>query len=153
MAIHEPVTYLWFDDHALEAAAFYVSLFPDSALGAVSHYQEGAQKPAGTVLVAEFTLMGRPWAALNGGPQFPHSEAVSFQVQVDTQQEVDRLWDALVADGGGESMCGWCRDRFGVSWQIIPRALGERLGSSDPGVSERAWRAMMGMRRIVIADL
>jgi predicted 3-demethylubiquinone-9 3-methyltransferase (glyoxalase superfamily) len=153
MAIHEPVTYLWFDEQALEAAAFYVSLFPESALGAVSLYQEGAQKPAGTVLVAEFTLMGRPWAALNGGPQFPHSEAVSFQVQVDTQQEVDRLWDAFVADGGEESMCGWCRDRFGVSWQIIPRALGERLGSSDPGVAERAWRAMMGMRRIVIADL
>jgi len=153
MAIHEPVTYLWFDDQALDAATFYVSLFPGSALGAVSHYREGAQKPAGTVLVAEFTLMGRPWAALNGGPQFPHSEAVSFQVQVDTQDEVDRLWDSLVADGGEESMCGWCRDRFGVSWQIIPRALGERLGSADPGVSERAWRAMMGMRRIVIAHL
>lgn len=153
MAIHEPITYLWFDDEALEAATFYVSLFPNSSLGAVSQYQEGAQKPAGTVLVAEFTLMGRPWAALNGGPQFPHSEAVSFQVQVDTQDEVDRLWDALVADGGEESMCGWCRDRFGVSWQIIPRALGERLGSADPEVSGRAWRAMMGMRRIVIADL
>lgn len=153
MAIHEPVTYLWFDDQALDAATFYVGLFPGSALGAVSYYQEGAQKPAGTVLVAEFTLMGRPWAALNGGPQFPHSEAVSFQVQVDTQDEVDRLWDALVADGGEESMCGWCRDRFGVSWQIIPRALGERLGSADPAASQRAWRAMMGMRRIVISEL
>jgi len=153
MAIHEPVTYLWFDDHALEAATFYVSLFPNSSIGAVSYYREGAQKPAGSVLVAEFSLMGRPWAALNGGPQFRHSEAVGFQVQVDTQHEIDRLWDALVADGGEEHMCGWCKDRFGVSWQIIPRTLGERLGSSDLEVSGRAWQAMMGMRRIVIADL
>lgn len=153
MAIHEPVTYLWFDEQALDAATFYVGLFPGSQILSVSHYQEGAQKPAGTVLTVEFTLMGRPWAALNGGPQFPHSEAVSFQVMVDTQDEVDRLWDALVAGGGEESMCGWCRDRFGVSWQVIPRALGQKLSDPDPAVSRRAWTAMMGMRRIVVADL
>jgi predicted 3-demethylubiquinone-9 3-methyltransferase (glyoxalase superfamily) len=146
MAIHEPVTFLWFDKQALDAATFYVGLFPDSRIVSVSHYQEGAQKPAGTVLTVEFTLMGRPWAALNGGPQFPHSEAVSFQVMVETQDEVDRLWDALVANGGEESMCGWCRDRFGVSWQVIPRALGQRLSDPDPDVSRHAWTAMMGMR-------
>jgi len=105
------------------------------------------------VLTVEFTLMGRLWAALNGGPRFPHSEAVSFQVMVDTQDEVDRLWDALVAGGGEESMCGWCRDRFGVSWQVIPRTLGQKLSDPDPAVSRHAWTAMMGMRRIIVADL
>ncbi len=153
MTISGVTPYLWFDRNALEAAEFYVATFPGSSIDSVSHYLDDAQLPKGSVLVVEFTLFGRPFAALNGGPHFTHSEAVSFQVMVDTQDEVDRLWDALVADGGEESMCGWCRDRFGVSWQVIPRALGEKLSDPDPAVSRRAWTAMMGMRRIVVDDL
>jgi predicted 3-demethylubiquinone-9 3-methyltransferase (glyoxalase superfamily) len=153
MSITGLTTFLWFDDEALEAAEFYVATFPDSRLGDVSHYQAGGQKPEGAVLVAEFELFGQRFAALNGGPQFTHSEAVSFQVHCDTQDEIDLLWDRLTADGGQESMCGWCKDRFGVSWQVIPRRLGELLsggGDAEPGA---AWRAMMDMRKIVIADL
>ena len=127
MAATSLTTYLWFDDQALEAATFYVGLFPGSRLGEVSHYRADAQRPAGSVLTVEFELFGRPFAALNGGPQFPHSEAVSFQVACDGQEDVDRLWHALIADGGSESRCGWCRDRWGVSWQIIPTALGRAL--------------------------
>lgn len=153
MAISGVRTYLWFDDQALEAAEFYVGLFPDARITSVSHYREGAGKPAGTVLVVEFEIFGQPFAALNGGPEFPHSEAVSFQVGCDTQDELDRLWDALIADGGSESRCGWCRDRFGISWQVVPHALGELLASGDPAVAQRAWQAMMGMSRIVIAEL
>ena len=153
MAISGVTTFLWFDDQAEQAAAFYTGLFPDSAVTSVSRYGEGDRKPAGTALVVEFTLFGQPFAALNGGPEFTHSEAVSFQVRCDTQDEIDRLWDALVADGGEESMCGWCKDRFGVNWQVTPTALEELLGGDDPEAAQRAWLAMMDMRRIVIADL
>lgn len=146
-------TYLWFDDQALEAATFYVGLFPGSRLGEVSHYRADAQRPAGSVLTVEFELFGRPFAALNGGPQFPHSEAVSFQVACDGQEDVDRLWHALIADGGSESRCGWCRDRWGVSWQIIPTALGRALRGLDGYDADYAFRAMMGMSRIIVADL
>ncbi|MFZ9628570.1 MAG: VOC family protein [Ilumatobacteraceae bacterium] len=151
MAITGVTTFLWFDDDALEAATFYASLFPDSSLGAVSYYPAGGQQPEGTVLTAEFALFGQPFVALNGGPQFPHSEAVSFQVHCDTQDEIDRIWDALVADGGEESMCGWCKDRWGVSWQIVPRRLSDFLGHSDAAASGRAFAAMMSMRRMDIA--
>lgn len=153
MAISGVTTFLWFDDQAEQAAAFYTGLFPDSAVTSVSRYGEGDRKPAGTALVVEFTLFGQPFAALNGGPEFTHSEAVSFQVRCDTQDEIDRLWDALVADGGKESMCGWCRDRFGVSWQVIPARLGEFLGHPDPAASARAREAMFGMRRFDLAAL
>ena len=153
MAISGGTPCLWFDDTALEAAELYVSIFPDSRIGDVQYYREGAQRPAGTVLVVEFELMGRPFMALNAGPEFPHTEAVSFQVRCDTQDEIDRVWDALVADGGAESMCGWCKDRFGVSWQVTPTVLGELLAGEDQLAAQRAWTAMMDMRRIVIADL
>lgn len=153
MAVTGLTTYLWFDEDALDAAELYVSCFPESRITSTSHYQDGAQKPAGTVLVVEFELFGRPFAALNGGPGFPHSEAVSFQVLCDTQEELDRIWFTLIANGGKESQCGWCKDRFGVSWQIIPRRLGELLGSSDPRVSQASWAAMMTMTRIDIAAL
>jgi len=153
MAATSLTTYLWFDDQALEAATFYVGLFPGSRLGEVSHYRADAQRPAGSVLTVEFELFGRPFAALNGGPQFPHSEAVSFQVACDGQEDVDRLWHALVADGGSESQCGWCRDRWGVSWQIIPTALGRALRGLDGYDADYAFRAMMGMSRIIVADL
>lgn len=153
MPISDITTYLWFDDQALEAAEFYVGLFPNSSIGSVSYYPEDSQRPPGTVLVAEFSVMGRPFAALNGGPQFPHSEAVSFQVSCDTQDEIDHLWFGLVADGGEEGRCGWCKDRFGVSWQIVARRLGELMSGPDPEASQRAFQAMMSMNRIVIADL
>jgi predicted 3-demethylubiquinone-9 3-methyltransferase (glyoxalase superfamily) len=153
MTISGVTTYLWFDDDAMAAAELYVSIFPDSAITSVSYYQEGAQKPAGSVLTVEFELFGRPFAGLNAGPQFPHSEAVSFQVSCETQEEIDRVWSALIADGGQESMCGWCKDRFGVSWQVTAAKLGQLLSSPDPGAAQRAWAAMMGMRKIDIAGL
>jgi len=146
-------TYLWFDNQALEAATFYVGLFPESRLGKISYYQADAQQPEGSVLTVEFEIFGRPFAALNGGPQFPHSEAVSFQISCDTQDDVDRLWDALTADGGSESQCGWCKDRWGVSWQIVPTALTRALQGLDGHDKTFAFRAMMQMSKIVIADL
>lgn len=146
-------TFLWFDTEAEDAAKFYVDLFPGSRLGEVSYYQTDAQRPRGSVLTVEFELFGRPFAALNGGPQFPHTEAVSFQVVCESQEDVDRLWIALTSNGGSESMCGWCKDRWGVSWQVIPAALSRALQGLDGYDSEYAFKAMMGMSKIVIADL
>ena len=153
MAAQNLITFLWFDTEALEAAKFYVELFPGSRLGDVSYYQADAQQPEGSVLTVEFELFGRPFAALNGGPHFPHSEAVSFQVVCDTQEDVDRIWDAIVGNGGSESMCGWCKDRWGVSWQVIPTALTRALQGLDGYDSKYAFEAMMKMSRIVVADL
>jgi predicted 3-demethylubiquinone-9 3-methyltransferase (glyoxalase superfamily) len=153
MAATGMTTYLWFDNQAFEAASFYVDLFPGSRLGIVSYYQADAQQPEGSVLTVEFEIFGRPFAALNGGPQFPHSEAVSFQVSCETQDDVDRLWNALISNGGAESQCGWCKDRWGVSWQIIPTALDRALKGLDGYDSEYAFKAMMQMSKIVIADL
>ncbi len=153
MTISGVTTCLWFDDQAQEAAQFYVATFPGSRILSTSYYATDAQKPEGSVLTVEFELFGQPFLGLNGGPHFTHSPAISFQVFCDTQEEVDRLWDALVSNGGEESMCGWCSDRFGVSWQIIPRRLTELLSSSDPDVARRTTERMMTMRKIVIADL
>ena len=153
MAATHLTTYLWFNTEALEAAKFYVGLFPSSRMGDVSYYQADAQMPAGTVLTVEFELFGRPFAALNGGPAFTHSEAVSFQVSCETQADVDRIWDAIVGSGGAASQCGWCKDRWGVSWQIIPEALGRALKGLDGYDSNYAFKAMMKMSKIVIADL
>lgn len=146
-------TYLWFDTEALDAASFYVDLFPGSRLGNISHYQADAQRPEGSVLTVEFELFGRPFAALNGGPEFPHSEAVSFQVDCETQEDVDNIWDTIIGNGGSASMCGWCKDRWGVSWQVIPAELGRALQGLDGYDSGYAFRAMMQMSKIVIADL
>ena len=153
MAVTNLTTFLWFDTEALEAARFYVDLFPQSHLGEVSYYQADAQRPAGSVLTVEFELFGRPFAALNGGPQFPHSEAVSFQVACDSQDDVDRIWSALVDNGGAESMCGWCKDRWGVSWQVIPKALTRALQGLDGYDSTYAFEAMMKMSKIIVKDL
>jgi len=153
MALTNLTTYLWFDGNAQEAAEFYVNLFPQSQLGSVSHYPDDAPHLPGQVLVAEFQIFGRPFAILNGGPGFSHSEAVSFQIACDTQDDVDRLWEALIANGGEASRCGWCKDRFGISWQVIPRALGELLGDPDPEISSYAMNQMMQMGKIVIDDL
>ena len=146
MPISGPTTFLWFDTQALEAAELYVGLFPDSGLDGVDRYPEGSGERAGTVLTASFRILGRPFVALNGGPQFPHSEAVSFMVHCDTQAELDRIWDGLVADGGEEGRCGWCKDRFGVSWQVVPTELPRYLAGG-------AWPALMDMGRIDIATL
>lgn len=153
MAISGVTTFLWFDEEAEDAANFYVSIFPNSRITSISRYLKDAQKPEGTVLTVEFELFGQHFAALNGGPEFPHSEAVSFQVHCDTQEEVDHVWNSLTANGGEESMCGWCKDRFGVSWQVIPRVLTERLTSSEPGVADATFAAMMTMHKIEIAKL
>ncbi|MCX6433288.1 MAG: VOC family protein [Actinobacteria bacterium] len=146
-------TCLWFDGQGQDAADFYVALFPSSRILSVSHYPEDGQRPAGSVLTVDFEIFGRPFMALNGGPQFTHSEAVSFQVFCDDQNEIDRVWDALTADGGQESMCGWWKDRFGVSWQVVPADLGALLAGDDPDGAPRAWAAMMQMRKLDIAAL
>ena len=153
MAVTNLTTFLWFDAEALDAAQFYVDLFPGSRLGDISYYQADAQRPEGSVLTVEFELFGRPFAGLNGGPEFPHSEAVSFQVACDSQEDVDRIWSAIVSNGGSESMCGWCKDRWGVSWQVIPTALTRALQGLDGYDSKYAFEAMMKMSKIVIADL
>lgn len=145
---------LWFDGTAMEAAQFYADTFPDSAVGAVfrapTDYPAGK---AGDVLTVQFTVMGIPCLGLNGGPAFRHSEAFSFQVATDDQAETDRLWNAIVGNGGQESECGWCKDRWGLSWQITPRVLSEAIADPDPAVSRRAFQAMMGMRKIHVAAI
>lgn len=145
---------LWFDGAALDAASFYANTFPDSAVGKITRapgdYPAGKE---GDVLTVEFTVLGIPCLGLNGGPQFKHSEAFSFQVLTEDQAETDRLWQAIVANGGEESECGWCRDRWGLSWQITPRMLMEAISGPDPAVARRVFTAMMGMRKIDIAAL
>ena len=153
MGISHLTTYLWFDNEAEEAANFYVSTFPESRILSTDYYKEHHIKPEGSVLSVQFELMGQSFAALNGGPQFLHSEAVSFQVFCDTQDDIDTLWNTLTSNGGEESQCGWCKDKFGVSWQVIPRELKGLLDHSDKKIADRTWTAMMSMTKIVIADL
>ena len=140
---------LWFDGTALDAATFYARTFPDSAVGAIfrapSDYPAGKQ---GDVLTVQFTVLGIPCLGLNGGPAFRHSEAFSFQVATEDQAETDRYWNAIVGNGGQESDCGWCKDRWGLSWQITPRVLTEAIADPDPEVARRAFEAMMTMRKI-----
>ena len=145
---------LWFDGNAEEAANFYASTFPDSRVDAVSRapgdYPAGKK---GDVLTVEFTVLGMPFLGLNGGPGVEFNQAVSFQVFTRDQAETDRLWDAIVGNGGSENACSWCRDRFGVSWQIVPRALTEALSDPDRAAAKRAFDAMMTMRKIDIAAI
>lgn len=140
---------IWFDKDAEAAAEFYASVFPDSRVEAVQRAPgDFPGGKAGDVLTVVFTVCGIPCLGLNGGPEFRQSEAFSFQIATDDQAETDRYWDAIVGNGGQESDCGWCKDRWGVSWQITPRVLTEAMKSEEPGVSERAFAAMMTMRRI-----
>src|SRR5512135_549195 len=145
---------LWFDRDAEEAARFYAKTFPDSSVGAVHRapgdYPSGKK---GDVLTVEFTVMGIPCLGLNGGPEFKHNEAFSFQVATDDQAETDRLWNAIVGNGGQGSECGWCKDKWGVSWQITPRALTAGIADSDPAVAKRVFEAVMTMRKIDIAAI
>ena len=150
-----PITVcLWFDGAALEAAEFYAQTFADSAVQAV--HRAPADYPAGRqgdVLTVEFTVLGLPCLGLNGGPTFPHSEAFSFQVVTADQAETDRLWQAVVGHGGQASACGWCKDRWGVSWQITPRVLLQAIAHPDAAAARRAFTAMMGMGKIDIAAI
>ena len=144
---------LWFDTDAEDAAKFYTSIFPNSRILNTSHYSEGMPKPAGTVLTVEFELDGKPFTALNGGPEFTFSEAISFQISCQDQAEVDYYADHITADGGEEGPCGWVKDRFGISWQIVPVALVELLTDPDPERTSRAMAAMMKMQRLDVAAL
>ena len=145
---------LWFNGQAEQAANFYVSLLPNSRVDRVVRSPADTPSgPAGMVLVVEFTLAGQQYVGLNGGPQFPFTEAVSFQIHCDDQAEVDRLWDALIADGGAASVCSWLKDRWGLSWQIVPKRLNELLKDPDPARAKRAMEAMMTMAKIDIAAL
>ena len=145
---------LWFDGDAEEAARLYTSLFPNSHIDSVDRSPADTPSgPEGTVITVNFTLAGRSYIALNGGPDFKFTEAVSFSIDCDDQAEVDRYWDALLADGGEPSVCGWLRDRFGLSWQVIPRQLPEMLNSKDPDAARRAMQAMLKMVKIDVAEL
>ena len=145
---------LWFDGDAEAAARFYTDTFPDSTLGAVHHapgdYPSGQE---GDALTVEFTVMGIPCLGLNGGPAFKHCEAFSFQIATEDQAETDRYWNAIVGNGGQESECGWCKDKWGISWQITPRLLAEAVAGGDPAAAKRAFAAMMGMRKIDVAAI
>jgi predicted 3-demethylubiquinone-9 3-methyltransferase (glyoxalase superfamily) len=145
---------LWYDGDAEAAANFYVSLFPDSRVDAVhrspSDYPSGS---AGDVLTVQFTLAGRHYLGLNGGPEFPFTEAVSFQIDCDDQAEVDRIWDAILAGGGKASQCGWISDRWGLSWQVTPRRLTQMIADPDRAAAQRAMQAMMTMVKIDVAAL
>jgi predicted 3-demethylubiquinone-9 3-methyltransferase (glyoxalase superfamily) len=154
MTRHKNVVCLWFDGAAEDAANFYAQTFPDSTVGAIHRapgdFPSGKQ---GDVLLVEFTVCGIPCVGLNGGPEFKHSEAFSFQIETEDQAETDRLWNAIVGNGGQESQCGWCKDRWGLSWQISPRVLNDAVTSSDPAAAKRAFDAMMTMRKIDVAAI
>jgi predicted 3-demethylubiquinone-9 3-methyltransferase (glyoxalase superfamily) len=143
---------LWFDTEAEEAAEYYVSLFPDSRILSSQRYTDAGPGEPGTVMTIEFELMGRPYIAINGGPQFPFSEAVSFMITCRDQAEVDHYWERLT-DGGEESMCGWCKDRFGFSWQVIPEGFGDVFAHPDPDAAQRVMQAMLKMRKLDLAAL
>ena len=144
---------IWYDKGAEEAAHFYAATFPDTKVTGV--YRAPSDNPSGkadAVLTVEFTVMGIPCIGLNGGPMFKHSEAFSFQIATEDQADTDRYWNALVSDGGAESMCGWCKDKWGISWQITPRALSEAMQAGGPG-AKRAFEAMRTMKKIDVAAI
>lgn len=144
--------FLWFDTQAEQAARFYVSLFRNSKIGAIARYGDAGPGPAGQVMTIQFELDGQAFTALNGGPHFKFTEAVSFTIDCEDQAEVDRLWEALT-DGGEPGQCGWLKDRFGLSWQVVPRALPRLLSNPDPAKAKRTVEAMMQMRKLDIAAL
>ncbi len=147
------VTFLWFDDNAETAMNFYTSVFPNSRIVSVRRYGDAGPGAKGSVMTGTFELHGQQFMALNAGPRFKFNEAISLMVNCETQAEVDDLWAKLTADGGQESQCGWLKDKFGLSWQIIPTALGNYLGDLDPARAQRAVQAMLGMKKIDIEGL
>jgi predicted 3-demethylubiquinone-9 3-methyltransferase (glyoxalase superfamily) len=149
--------FLWFDNNAEEAVNFYVSIFKNSKVGKVTRYNEAsaeaAGRPKGSVMTAEFQLEGQNFVAINAGPHFKFTEAISFVVDCGSQEEVDYFWEKLTADGGQESQCGWLKDKYGLSWQITPRVLIEMIGDKDPQKAQRVMEAMLQMKKIDIATL
>src|SRR3954447_5627929 len=151
--MHKIKPFLWFDSEAEAAAAFYTALFPNSRSTQVTHYGPDAPREEGLVMTVAFELDGNPFVALNGGPQYTFNEAVSFAVDCGDQAEVDRYWDALTADGGEEIACGWCRDRFGLVWQIVPTRFFELIDGPDAARTQRVMAAMMQMTKFDVAEL
>ena len=147
------VTNLWFDNQAEEAVAFYTSLFKDSRVLSVARYPEVGPGEPGTVLTVEFELAGQRFVALNGGPQFPFTEAMSLQIECEDQAEIDYFWDALIADGGAESQCGWCKDKWGMNWQVVPKGVQALFTSPDPDRVNRAMTALQTMKKLDVAAL
>lgn len=145
--------FLWFDTQAEEAAAFYVSIFPNSRILEVSRYGEVGPGPEGSIMTVAFELAGQGFVGLNGGPMFRFTEAVSFAINCQDQAEVDAYWDKLIADGGSPGRCGWLKDRFGLSWQVVPEALPRLMQDPDAAKAQRVMQAMMGMTKIIVADL
>ncbi|HEX2578067.1 MAG TPA: VOC family protein [Aquihabitans sp.] len=143
---------LWFDTEAEEAARFYTSIFPNSEITAVTHYTEAGPGEPGTVMTVDFTLDGQPYTGINGGPEFPFTEAISLLINCADQAEVDHYWSALT-DGGDEIQCGWLKDRFGLAWQVVPEGMNELLADADPGRRDRAMQAMLGMVKLDLAAL
>ena len=152
MPIQRIMPFLWFDHQAEEAAGFYVAIFPNSKIGKVARYSDVGPGPAGSVMTVEFQLDGQSFVALNGGPIFKFTEAVSFVVNCQTQEEVDHYW-ARLAEGGAEVQCGWLKDKFGLSWQIVPTVLPQLLSGSDPARSKRVVQALMGMKKLDVREL
>ena len=144
---------LWFDDNALEAAEFYCSVFPNSEITQVVHHTEAGPGEPGTVLTVEFVLDGNRFVGINGGPQFRFSEAISFEIRVEDQAELDHYWEALTAGGGEESQCGWLKDRFGLSWQVVPKGFEELMSTGNTAAIDRAMKAMFGMKKLDLAAL
>ncbi len=154
MAVRQRITpFLWFDAEAEEAARFYTSIFEGSRILSTSRYGEAGPGPKGSVMTVEFELSGQRFVALNGGPHFKFTEAVSLVVDCETQDEVDAFWRKLTADGGQEGPCGWLKDRFGLSWQVVPAELGQLLQDPDPERSTRVMRAMLQMKKLDVAAL
>jgi predicted 3-demethylubiquinone-9 3-methyltransferase (glyoxalase superfamily) len=151
--VQKIVPNLWFDTEAEEAANFYISIFKDSEIVSVSHYGEAGPRPAGMVLTVEFRLQGQDFTALNGGPEFKFNESISLLVNCESQEEVDDYWEKLSAEGGQEGPCGWLKDKFGVSWQIVPTVLGQLLQDEDSQRANRVMKAMLQMKKIEIAGL
>jgi predicted 3-demethylubiquinone-9 3-methyltransferase (glyoxalase superfamily) len=143
---------LWFDTEAEEAANFYVSVFPNSRVVDVMRYPDAVPSKAGTVMTVEFELDGTRFLGINGGPQFTFDEAVSFEIECETQEEIDYYWERLT-DGGSEGPCGWCKDRFGLSWQVVPTGMGELFGDPDQSRAARSMKAMFGMKKLDVAAL
>ncbi|WP_328869125.1 VOC family protein [Streptomyces sp. NBC_00287] len=153
MASNGFTTCLWFDNEAEEAAHYYVSVFKNSSVGKVARYPEGAPRPAGTVLTVEFTANGHKFLALNGGPEFKFNEAVSFMIFCENQEEIDYYWTKLTEGGGEPGPCGWLKDKYGVSWQVIPDSLDAMMTDPDPEKAARATQAMLAMGKLDIAAL
>jgi predicted 3-demethylubiquinone-9 3-methyltransferase (glyoxalase superfamily) len=143
---------LWFDSESLEAAEFYCSVFPNSEIKAVSHYTDAGPRPAGTVLTVDFVLDGQELTAINGGPEFTFDEAISLLINCADQDEVDYYWDKLT-EGGEESQCGWLKDRYGLSWQVVPEGMAELMNDPDPARATRAMKAMLGMKKLDVGAL